>query len=185
MPRVEWIDKRLAEALRPETILVSVMMANNEIGTLQPIADLAALAHEHGALFHTDAVQALGKIPIDVKELDVDLLSLSAHKAHGPKGVGALYVRQGIDLSPLIDGGGQERKLRSGTENVPGIVGFGKACDLAARWLNQKEPREDCRLARPTGSWRSARTGTRCQAQWPPGGTPSQYPQFVPSRNAR
>jgi len=135
------VDRRgLAEALRPETILVSVMMANNEIGTVQPIADLAALAHERGALFHTDAVQALGKIPIDVKELDVDLLSLSAHKAHGPKGVGALYVRSGIAMSPLIDGGGQERKLRSGTENVPGIVGFGKACDLAARWLNQKEP---------------------------------------------
>ncbi len=135
------VDRELlAAALRPETILVSVMMANNEIGTLQPIADLAALTHEHGAFFHTDAVQALGKIPIDVKELDVDLLSLSAHKAHGPKGVGALYVKTGIDLSPLIDGGGQERKLRSGTENVPGIVGFGRACDLAVRWLNQKEP---------------------------------------------
>lgn len=135
------VDRRqLAEALRPETLLVSVMMANNEIGTLQPIADLAALVHEHGALFHTDAVQALGKIPIDVRELDVDLLSLSAHKAYGPKGVGALFVKQGVRLSPLIDGGGQERELRSGTENVPGIVGFGRACDLAARWLNQKEP---------------------------------------------
>ncbi len=132
--------QRFAAALRAETILASVMMANNEIGTLQPIAELARLAHEQGVLFHTDAVQALGKIPIDVKELDVDLLSLSAHKAHGPKGVGALYVKKGIPLSPLIDGGGQERKLRSGTENVPGIVGFGKACDLAARWLSQREP---------------------------------------------
>ncbi len=132
--------RRLAEELRPETLLVSVMMANNEIGTLQPIAELVSLVHEHGALFHTDAVQALGKIPIDVRELDVDLLSLSAHKAHGPKGVGALYVKQGVSLSPLIDGGGQERELRSGTENVPGIVGFGRACDLAARWLNQREP---------------------------------------------
>lgn len=132
--------QRFAAALRAETILASVMMANNEIGTLQPIAELVELAHEQGVLFHTDAVQALGKIPIDVKELDVDLLSLSAHKAHGPKGVGALYVKKGITLSPLIDGGGQERKLRSGTENVPGIVGFGKACDLAARWLSQREP---------------------------------------------
>lgn len=132
--------QRFAAALRAETILASVMMANNEIGTLQPIAELARLAHEQGVLFHTDAVQALGKIPIDVRELDVDLLSLSAHKAHGPKGVGALYVKKGIALSPLIDGGGQERKLRSGTENVPGIVGFGKACDLAARWLSQREP---------------------------------------------
>jgi cysteine desulfurase NifS len=130
----------LAAALRPETILVSVMMANNEIGTLQSISELAALTHQHGALFHTDAVQALGKVPIDVQEMEVDLLSLSAHKAHGPKGVGALYVKNGVRLSPLIDGGGQERKLRSGTENVPGIVGFGKACDLAVQWHNRKEP---------------------------------------------
>ena len=131
--------RKLERALRPETILVSVMMANNEIGTLQPIAALAVLTHQHGALFHTDAVQALGKIPIDTQQLDVDLLSLSAHKAHGPKGVGALYVRKGIELSPLIDGGGQEHELRSGTENVPGIVGFGRASDLAARWLSQDE----------------------------------------------
>jgi cysteine desulfurase NifS len=131
----------LERALRPDTILVSVMLANNEIGTLQPVGELAAVAHRHGALFHTDAVQALGKIPIDVQELEVDLLTLSAHKLHGPKGIGALYVRKDVELVPLIHGGGQERKLRAGTENVPGIVGFGKACELAVRWLNREEPK--------------------------------------------
>lgn len=129
----------LAEAIRPETVLVSIMMANNEVGTLQPIAELASIAHEHDALFHTDAVQVLGKLPIDVDELGVDLLSVSSHKIHGPKGVGALYVRKGVELSPVIHGGGQERELRSGTENVPGIVGFGKACELAVRRLNHGE----------------------------------------------
>jgi cysteine desulfurase NifS len=128
-----------ANAVRPETILASVMMANNEIGTLQPISELAAIAREKGVVFHTDAAQALGKIPLDVQELGVDLLSISAHKAYGPKGVGALYVRAGLTLSPLIDGGGHERGLRSGTENVPGIAGFGKACDLAVQRLNHGE----------------------------------------------
>jgi cysteine desulfurase NifS len=125
----------LRAALRPDTALVSVMSANNEIGALQPVADLARITREHGALFHTDAVQALGKIPLDVDELGVDLLSVSSHKIHGPKGVGALYVRKGIELVPLIHGGGQERGLRSGTENVPGMIGFGKACELAQRRL--------------------------------------------------
>ena len=125
----------LRAALRPDTALVSIMTANNEVGTIQPIAELAALAHEYGALFHTDAVQGLGKIGLDVEELGVDLLSMSAHKVHGPKGVGALYIRKGVELSPLVHGGGQERSLRSGTENVPGIVGFGKACEIAERRL--------------------------------------------------
>jgi cysteine desulfurase NifS len=129
----------LAAAIRPETILVSVMMGNNEVGTLQPIAELAGIARRHGAAFHTDAVQVLGKLPLDVEELGVDLLALSSHKIHGPKGVGALYLRQGVDLAPVIHGGGQEHKLRAGTENVPGIVGFGKACELAVRRLNHKE----------------------------------------------
>jgi cysteine desulfurase NifS len=129
----------LAEALRPDTALVSVMLANNETGAIQPVAELASLARSRGVPFHTDAVQALGKIPVDVEELGVDLLCLSAHKIHGPKGVGALYVRQGVELKPLITGGGQERGLRAGTENVAGIVGFGKACELAQRRLNEGE----------------------------------------------
>ncbi len=129
----------LAGAITPQTILVSLMMANSEVGTANPIVELAGVAHEHGALFHTDAVQGLGKLPIDVEELGVDLLSVSSHKIHGPKGVGALYARQGVELAPVIHGGGQERKLRAGTENVPGIVGFGKACELAVRRLNHHE----------------------------------------------
>ena len=125
----------LDAALRPDTALVSVMTANNESGAIQPIAELAAITRRHGALFHTDAVQALGKIPLDVEDLGVDLLSVSSHKVHGPKGIGALYARKGIELAPLIHGGGQERGLRAGTENVPSVVGFGKACELAHRRL--------------------------------------------------
>ena len=134
------VDPRaLADAIRPDTVLVSIMLANNEVGTVQPIAELAAVAHERGVLFHTDAVQGLGKVPVDVEALGVDLLAVSGHKVHGAKGVGALYVRQGVTLIPLIHGGGHERGLRSGTENVAGIVGFGKACELAQRRLNHKE----------------------------------------------
>jgi len=127
----------LAAAIRPDTILVSVMTANNEVGTLQPIGELSALARKHGALFHTDAVQGLGKIPIDVEDLGIDLLSISGHKIHGPKGVGALYARRGVKLAPMIHGGDQERGLRAGTENVPGIVGLGRACELAVQRLGQ------------------------------------------------
>jgi cysteine desulfurase NifS len=121
----------LARALTDDTILVSVMMANNEVGTIQPIAELCRLTHERGALFHTDAVQAAGKIPIDVRELDVDLLSLSGHKFHGPKGIGMLFVKRGVTLAPLVHGGKQEAGLRAGTENVPAIVGMGRAAELA------------------------------------------------------
>ncbi len=126
--------ERIEAALEPGTILVSVMAANNEIGTLQPLAALGALLRERDVLFHTDAAQAVGKIPLDVEALGIDLLSFSAHKLYGPKGIGALYVRRRgsrVRLEPIVDGGGQERGLRSGTLNVPGIVGLGAACALA------------------------------------------------------
>ncbi len=125
---------RVKAALRPDTVLVSVMHANNETGAVHPVAEIAALARAAGALVHCDAAQSAGKIPVDVEALGVDLLSLSAHKLYGPKGVGALWVRRRparARLSPLIDGGGHERGLRSGTLNVPGIAGFGKAAELA------------------------------------------------------
>lgn len=121
----------LAAALRPDTVLVSVMLANNEIGTVQPIAELARTAHEADALFHTDAVQAFGHEPVSVDDLGCDLLSASAHKLYGPKGTGLLYVRKGVKIANLIDGGQQERGMRASTENVPGIVGFAKAAELA------------------------------------------------------
>lgn len=120
-------------AIRNDTVLISVMMANNEIGTIQPIKEIGAIAHTKGVPFHTDAVQSIGKMPIDVKADNIDLLSLSAHKFHGPKGVGALYVRKGTKIEPIIQGGGQERGLRSSTENVPGIIGLGKAAEIARR----------------------------------------------------
>jgi cysteine desulfurase len=124
----------LAEALTDKTALVSVMHANNEVGTINPIVELAALAHERGALFHTDAVQTLGALPLDVTALGVDLMSVSSHKIYGPKGVGALYIKSGVKCSPLFHGGSQERQKRPGTENVPGIVGFGKAVSLLPEW---------------------------------------------------
>jgi cysteine desulfurase len=122
----------LGRAFRPHTRLVSIMAANNVVGTLQPIAELARMTKEHGALFHTDAVQSTGKVPLDVNREPVDLVSMSAHKLHGPKGIGALYIRSGVHLQPLVFGGGQEHGLRSATENVAGIVGFGTAAQLAA-----------------------------------------------------
>jgi cysteine desulfurase NifS len=123
--------EQLRAAIAGDTVLVSIMLANNEVGTIQPVAELCAVAHEQGVPFHTDAVQAAGKVPIDVQALDVDLLSLSGHKFHGPKGVGVLYVKRGIELAPLIHGGKQEAGLRAGTENVPAIVGMGRAAELA------------------------------------------------------
>lgn len=121
----------LRAAMQPTTSLVTIMHANNEVGTVQAVKELAAITHAGGAVFHTDAVQTAGKLPIDVKDMEIDMLSASSHKLYGPKGVGCLYVKKGIRLDTYLHGGGQERKMRSGTENVPGIAGFGKACELA------------------------------------------------------
>ena len=131
--------KDLENAITDKTILVSVMFANNEIGTIEPIKEIGALCRSKKILFHTDAVQAVGHIPVDVKEMNIDLLSIAAHKFYGPKGVGALYVKKGIKIENLIHGGGQERNRRAGTENVAGIVGFGKALELATRKHGRKQ----------------------------------------------
>src|SRR5580765_4634476 len=127
---------RLREAISADTAIVSVMHANNEIGTIQPIAALAAIAHEHGALMHTDAVQSAGKIPVDVRALGVDLVSISAHKFNGPKGAGALWVKRGTRMLPILTGGKHERSRRAGTENVPAIAGMGVAAGLAVGKLD-------------------------------------------------
>jgi cysteine desulfurase len=134
---------RLKDSFTDKTILVSIMAANNEVGTLQPMEEIGKLCRERGVLFHSDAVQALGKVPLDVNKMNLDLASLTAHKLYGPKGCGALYVRSGVRISSQIDGGGQERGMRSGTLNVPGIVGFGKTCSLA----QEEMPEESCRVA--------------------------------------
>lgn len=133
---------RLEASIRPDTILISVMTANNEIGTIEPVSRLGAIAHEHGILFHTDAVQAYGQIPLDVNAMNIDMLSCSGHKLNGPKGVGFLYVRSGVKIGSFIHGGQQERGRRAGTENVPGIVGMGKAAELAVLSMNERMGRE-------------------------------------------
>jgi cysteine desulfurase len=131
----------LEEKIRPDTILISIQTANSEIGTLQPISAIGEIAKKHSIPFHSDAVQALGRLEVDVQESQIDLLSISGHKIYGPKGVGALYVRKGIRLRPLIDGGGHERGMRSGTLNVPGIVGLGKAAEMARQSLAEEPER--------------------------------------------
>jgi len=133
-------------AIRPGTLLISIMHANNEVGTIEPIAEIAAIARERGVMFHTDAAQTVGKVPVDVGELSVDLVSVAGHKLYGPKGVGALYVREGVELEPLLHGAGHESGRRASTENVLGIVGLGAACEVAQRWIGDtsvKEHRDD------------------------------------------
>ncbi|MDO4453302.1 MAG: cysteine desulfurase NifS [Eubacteriales bacterium] len=132
----------LKKAIRPTTILISIMFANNEIGTIQPIKEIGAIAKEHGILFHTDAVQAFGQLPINVDELNIDMLSSSAHKINGPKGIGFLYIRKGVKIRSFIHGGAQERKRRAGTENVPGIVGYGVAAKRAAETMKERTEKE-------------------------------------------
>ncbi|HJD05004.1 MAG TPA: cysteine desulfurase NifS [Candidatus Mediterraneibacter caccogallinarum] len=134
--------KKVEEALRPDTILISIMTANNEIGTIQPIREIGEIARAHGVLFHTDAVQAFAQIPINVEECHIDMLSASGHKLNGPKGIGFLYIRKGVKIRSFIHGGAQERKRRAGTENVPGIVGLGKAVELAASTMEERAERE-------------------------------------------
>ena len=132
----------LEKAIRPDTILISVMFANNEIGTIQPIKEIGRIAKEHGILFHTDAVQAFGQVPIDVDEYNIDMLSSSGHKINGPKGIGFLYIRKGVKIKSFVHGGAQERKRRAGTENVPGIVGYGAAAERAVRTMKERTAKE-------------------------------------------
>ena len=129
--------EELKNAIRKDTILISVMFANNEIGTIQPIKEIGAIAKEKGVYFHTDAVQAVGHVKIDVKEMNIDLLSLSGHKICAPKGIGAIYIKKGVAINPLIHGGAQEKRRRAGTENIAGIVGLGKAIELANEEIEQ------------------------------------------------
>ena len=137
------VDPAAVEAaIRPDTILISIMFANNEIGTIEPIAEIGKIARAHGVLFHTDAVQAFAHVPINVDECNIDMLSASGHKLNGPKGIGFLYIRKGVKIRSFIHGGAQERKRRAGTENVPGIVGLGKAVELAAASMKERMDRE-------------------------------------------
>lgn len=133
---------QLEKAIRPDTILISIMFANNEIGTIQPIREIGQIAKKHGILFHTDAVQAFGQLPINVDDLNIDMLSSSAHKICGPKGIGFLYIRKGVKIRAFVHGGAQERKRRAGTENVPGIVGYAKAAEDAARTMQERTQKE-------------------------------------------
>lgn len=130
----------LEAAIRPDTVLISIMAANNEIGTIEPLEEIGEIAHRHGVIFHTDAVQAFGHIPLNVEKMHIDLLSASGHKFHGPKGVGMLYVRRGVKILPFMDGGAQEKKRRAGTSNVPGIVGMGAAAEIAAANMEKMIP---------------------------------------------
>src|SRR5699024_2464921 len=129
--------EQLQKAISPETILITIMFANNEIGTIEPVKEIGMIAREHGILFHTDAVQDVGQVPIYVDEMNIDMLSSSAHKINGPKGIGCLYIRKGVKIRSFVHGGAQERKRRAGTENVPGIVGYGVAARMAAETMEE------------------------------------------------
>ena len=129
--------EELENSICPETVLISVMFANNEIGTIEPVAEIGRIARKHGVLFHTDAVQAVGHVPINVEEMNIDLLSMSGHKLGAPKGVGAIYIRKGVNIEPLIFGGAQEKRKRAGTENIAGIVGLGRAAELAVAEMEE------------------------------------------------
>lgn len=133
---------QLEKAIRPDTILISVMFANNEIGTIEPIAEIGKIAHEHGVLFHTDAVQAYTQVPIDVDEMNIDMLSASGHKINGPKGIGFLYIRKGVKIRSFVHGGAQERRRRAGTENVTGIIGIAKAAEIATGNMKERTEKE-------------------------------------------
>lgn len=135
--------EQLQKAITPETILITIMFANNEIGTIEPVKEIGMIAKEHGILFHTDAVQAFGQVPIHVDEMNIDMLSSSAHKINGPKGIGCLYIRKGVKIRSFIHGGAQERKRRAGTENVPGIVGYGVAAQIAANTMKERTRKEE------------------------------------------
>lgn len=134
--------KQLEEAIRPDTILISIMFANNEIGTIEPIAEIGKIAKEHGVLFHTDAVQAFTQVPIDVEEMNIDMLSVSGHKINGPKGIGFLYIRKGVKIRSFVHGGAQERSRRAGTENVPGIIGLAKATEITVGNMKERTAKE-------------------------------------------
>ncbi len=134
--------EELKKAIRPTTILISIMFANNEIGTVEPVKEIGKIAKEHGILFHTDAVQAFGHLPINADEYGIDMLSASGHKINGPKGIGFLYIRTGLKTRSFVHGGAQERKRRAGTENVPGIVGFGKAVEIAMATMDERMKKE-------------------------------------------
>lgn len=134
--------EELKAAIKPTTILISIMFANNEIGTIEPVREIGEIAHEHGILFHTDAVQAFGQVPISVDEYHIDMLSASGHKLNGPKGIGFLYIRKGVKIRSFLHGGGQERKRRAGTENVPGIIGLGAAVDRAVKTMELRAAKE-------------------------------------------
>ena len=173
----------VAEALTDETVLVSVMHANNEVGTIQPLREIADIVHARGAYLHTDAVQTFGQLPVTVEALGADLLTLSAHKIYGPKGAGALYVRSGIAVEPLLHGGGQERERRSGTENVAAIAGFGEAVRLLLP--ERAAEAERLTLLRGRALVRPIGAHSRHRPERPPHPSPAEQPELFPARPRR